>query len=126
MLVMNIRVVGMLVAYRFMAMPMHMRLVNVHVDIVLMLMVFIVRVRMRVLKRLMDVLVFMGLGQVQPHAQAHECAGNPERCSSGLTEQQQGNRRPDERGSREIGACPGRPQTAQGHHKKYQADAIAQ
>ena len=67
----NIRKMRMLVRYPDVLMLMHMRLVTVPAGFVFMLMVQIMAVRVAVFLRLVGVIVFMSLGEVQPYARAH-------------------------------------------------------
>lgn len=70
----HVRVVGVDVAHRLMAMPMGMRLR--HGAIVLMLVMFVVDVTVLMLQRLVRVFVRMPLRQVQPQTYAHQPPGD--------------------------------------------------
>ena len=61
---------------------------------VCMLMVFVMHMRMRVHHRLVDVLVFVTLSDVQPDTQCHErsCSEEPE--ADGLSERDDGGKSP--------------------------------
>ena len=63
---------------------------------VLVLMVLIVHVRMSVLHGLMDVLVLMMLGEMQPDADAHQQARGKQLEGQGLAEKHHGHDRADE------------------------------
>lgn len=69
--VVNIREMRMLVDDDDVLMPMSVRGISVPLERVLMLMVRVVRVHVVVLERLMDMFVFVVLGQVQPYAPGH-------------------------------------------------------
>lgn len=69
--VVNIREMRMLVDDDDVLMPMSMRGISVPLERVLMLMVRVVRVHVVVLEGLMDMFVFVVLGQVQPYAPGH-------------------------------------------------------
>ena len=69
--VVNIREMRMLVDDDDVLMPMSMRCIGVPLERVLMLMVRVVCVHVVVLERLMNMFVFVVLGQVQPYAPGH-------------------------------------------------------
>ena len=71
------------------------------------LVVRVVHMRMTVLKRLMDVFVVMVLGQVQPHAHAHQASGDRKLPCDGIMQKKYGRDGADEGSRREIGAGPG-------------------
>ena len=77
-LVVHVRHVRMLVLQPLVAMRVRVGLAGRIVRRVLVLMVLIVHMRVGVLQGLMDVLVLVVLGQVQPDADAHEQAGDEE------------------------------------------------
>lgn len=72
MRVMHVRDMRMLVLQPLMPMDVGMRLPPWIAGRVHMLMVFIMHVGMRVLHRLMNMLVLVMLGQVQPHTDTHQ------------------------------------------------------
>lgn len=98
--VVNIREMRMLVDDDGVLVPMIMGIATIPLERVLMLMVRIMHVRMAVLERLMHVFVLMMLGQVQPHAPAHQAGSHPERRIGRFTEQAQRYCCADERGGR--------------------------
>lgn len=76
--VMQIRIVRMRVPHRLVAMGMRVWFVAIPVEIVFMLVMIIVGVRVFVIKRFVLVFVLMVLADVQPDADAHQCARDPE------------------------------------------------
>ena len=78
MLVMDIWIVRVTVRQRLMGVRMRMRLAATPFEIVRMLVMGIMHVLVRVRDRFMSVRVLMALGQVQPHAGAHQRSREPE------------------------------------------------
>jgi hypothetical protein len=74
--------------------------------------------------RLMHVHVFVMLGDVQPHSNAHQNSSKPERRCDGLAIQDNRDRRTDERCGGEIGAGTCRAEVSQRHYEQDQADPI--
>ena len=70
--VVDIRIVPVRMPYRRMPVPMRVRLF--HRPLVGMLMMFVVRVRVLVFQAIVEVLVFMPLGKMQPQAECHQKA----------------------------------------------------
>src|SRR5262249_60176553 len=87
------------------------------------LMMEVVLVQVFVLERLVDVLVFVVLGDVQPHAGRHEDRPRDEPPVDGIAEQRNGAERPAERRRREEGAGPRGPELARRPHEPDQAPA---
>jgi hypothetical protein len=77
--VVDVRVVRMLVGQHYVLMWVHVRLVTIPGEDVLVLMMCVVEVRVCVFERLVRVLVFVPLLDVQPHPQGHQGTGHPER-----------------------------------------------
>ena len=77
-LMMHVRhvLVGMLQSH--MRMPMGVGLTWRIFGFVDVLMILIMNVRMRVYQRFVDMLVFVMLGQMQPHSDRHECSRDDE------------------------------------------------
>lgn len=86
---MQIRIVRMRVHQRRMNMRMRVRLAAVPRKIVRMLMVFVVRVAMIVFERFVRVLMRVPLADMQPHADRHQYARDPEREAWRFVQQQQ-------------------------------------
>ena len=105
--VMHVGDVRMLVRQTVMAMPVRVRLARRIVGPVGVPMVHIVHMRMAMLLGLMDVLVVMILGQVQPDADAHEQASDRELQRHGLAQSNHRYEGADKRGRREVGTGPG-------------------
>jgi len=76
--VVNVREVRMLVGDRGVPVLMHMRFPSIPVDVMRMLMVIVMPMHVAMRHGLMPVLVLMSLGQMQPHTEGHEHAGQPE------------------------------------------------
>lgn len=76
--VMDVWLVRVLVRQHLVPMPVQMRPGAVPGRIVLMLVVFVMPVGMRMRQRLMAVLMFVPLAQVQPDSQHHDRRGQPE------------------------------------------------
>ena len=87
--VMQIRIMRMGVFQRRVDVRMGVRFDAVPCGIVGVLVVIVVRVAMIVFERFMLVCVRMALADVQPHADSHQCAGNPERELGRFAQQQQ-------------------------------------
>ena len=75
-------------------------------------MVFIMYMRVTMLQGLVDVLVLVVLGQVQPDAEADQEAGDQELEGDGLVQKQDGHDGADERRRREVGSRACRPDCA--------------
>ena len=87
-------------------MRVRMRLAGWVVRQMLVLMMRIVHVSMCVLHRLVLVLMFVMLGQVQPDAHAHQETGRDELHGQRLAKEQDGRDGAQEWRSREVGTCP--------------------
>lgn len=98
-LVMDIRIVLVRVTHAFVMVRVRMRLVTIPFEIMVVLVVSVVTVRVAVIHRLVLMLVFVRLRQVQPDARAHQRCGHPESRIRSLSEYGQRNGRPDERRS---------------------------
>ena len=90
------------------------------------LVVFIMDVRMGVRHRLMNVLVFMMLGQVQPHAGRHQRASNSELHGDRFAQRDHRSGAADEWSRGEIGACSRRAEMAQSDDEQGEAHAVAE
>ena len=102
--VMDIRVMRMPVHEGLMSVLVGVRLAPVPLEYVLMSMVSVVAMGMGVGERLVNVLVLVHLGEVQPDAGRHQPRRQPERPRHRLAEGDDGNRRADEgRSGEEIG-----------------------
>ena len=82
------------------------------VQAVSVLVVFVVNVTVVVGHRLMGVFVVVPLGQVQPDPRAHQRSGQEECDRRPVGEDHQRDRRPDERGHREVRTRSGGPETS--------------
>jgi len=74
--VVSVRKVWMRVDQGFVPMPMAVLGTGRHRIVVRVLVVFVVNMFMVVLHRFVSVSVLMALGQMQPHAQSHQCPGH--------------------------------------------------
>jgi hypothetical protein len=93
---------------------------------VLVLVVLIVVVEMFVFQRLMDVLVFVSLGDVQPDADEHENARSAECPIEAALSGREGERGACKRGGGEIGPCAIRAEMTERPNEKSQAHTIAE
>jgi hypothetical protein len=66
-----------------------MRLVAIPVEIMRMLVMGIVRVQVLVFQQFMRVLVFVPFTDMQPYAERHQCACDPEADAGNLPQQQE-------------------------------------
>ena len=90
------------------------------------LMMRVMNVGMRVREHLMVVLMLMIFGEMQPHANRHEGAGNKEADRGWLPESDDRHHRAEERRGREIGASTGRAEVAKRQHEQREAHPIAE
>ena len=74
----------------------------------------------------MLVLMLMPLGQVEPHADAHQYAGDDELQADRLAEHGHGDERAHERRGRVVGAGSRRSEVSERDDEEYQARAIAE
>ena len=87
--VMDIGEVWMRMHERVVSMHMAMRFLAIPAEIVPVLVMLVVTMAMFVLERFMPVRVLVAFAQVQPDADRHQAAGNPEREVGSFGEQQQ-------------------------------------
>jgi hypothetical protein len=118
MLMMQVGIVRVPVHHRRMAMPVGVRLSLRLIKTVDVLVVLVVDVRVLMLHGLMNVLVLVSLGEVEPDAQAHEHATNEEPQRHRLVEHWDRKERPDKGCGREVGAGSCCPQVPQRQHKQ--------
>jgi hypothetical protein len=85
------------------------------------LVVFVMIVEMLVFQRLMNMLVFVSLGDVQPHADEHENARSAERPIEAPLSNQEGERGACKRGRGEIGSCASRAEMTERTNEKNEA-----
>jgi len=85
---------------------------------VCMLMMLVMHMRMRVHHRLVDVIVFVALSDVQPDTQCHERSCREELRSNGLSERNDGGNSPQEGRDRKIGSCSRRSQIPERNDEK--------
>ena len=95
MMMVNIREVWVFVVDWRVSMPMRMRLRWIHFCFVLMLVVLILLMGMRVLYGLVNMVMLVSLGQVQPYPQPHECRGQPKRRGCSFSKKYQRNDSPN-------------------------------
>jgi hypothetical protein len=93
---------------------------------VLVSVVLFVNVQVVVHHRLVDVLVLVPLGQMEPHTDAHLDRRDCQRERHRLAEKDQGQGRPDEWGERKIGPSPGRAQVPEREDEQHQAQPVAE
>src|SRR5690349_8237381 len=105
MLVVNIRKVWMGVPQGPMAMLVDVRFMAVPRELVGMLMMSIVRMWMAVNELLVNMLVLVILGEMQPHTHDHACSSHPEGDSRRLSVQRNRYRAAHERRCRKVSSC---------------------
>jgi hypothetical protein len=106
-------------------MPMGMRFARRIARRVLVLVVLVVIVEMLVFQRLMNMLVFVSLGDVQPHADEHENARSAERTIEAPLSNCEGERGACKRGRGEIGSCASRAEMTERTNEKNEAYTVA-
>ena len=121
----DIRKMRVAVGERCMMMRMAVRLAAIPDKIVCVRMMLVVYMIMRVVHRRVRVIVPVVFRQVQPHAQRHQCGGDPKRKRRCLAEKRNRHRRADKRCRGKIRAGARRAQAAQCQHEQHQADAVA-
>jgi hypothetical protein len=118
MLMMGIRNVGMAVRQGSVPVPVRMRLARRVVRTVRVPMMLVVTVGMRMGLSLVNMSVFMMLGDMQPYTHAHQTRGSQKLGGDRLPQANDGRRGTKERGGREVGPGSGRAQAAQGAHEQ--------
>ena len=120
---MQVRIVRVGVAHRFMTMPVGMRLG--HRSVMRVLMMFVVDVAVFVLQQFMDVFVRMPLGKMNPETDAHQDAGEQQPHCKRFAEESDRQNGADEGGEGIVGAGARAAEVAQGQdkHDKAHADA---
>jgi hypothetical protein len=83
-------------------------------------------VEMFVFHRLMDVLVFVSLGDVEPHADEHENARDAERPIEAALSDCEGKHGTCKRGGGEIGSCASRAEMTERPNEKNEAYAVTE
>ena len=106
-------------------MPMSMRFARRIDGRVLVLVVLVVVVEMFVFQRLMNMLVFVSLCDVQPHADEHENARGAERPIEAALANSKGERGAGKRSGGEIGSCASRAEMTERSNEKNEAYAVA-
>lgn len=101
---MKVRVVRVMVLERRVRMTVGVNVSGRHASRMFMLVVLVVKVSVLVGKGLMDVVVAVLFGDMQPDAETHERAANRECQSQRLTQDHDRRDGPDERRRREVGA----------------------
>src|SRR5712664_2672699 len=99
-------------------MPVGVRLTGRIQRSVLMLMVLVVRVRMLMRQGVMDMEMFVMLGDVQPDAHGHQRGSDEKLGGQRLAEREHGGGGAEERRGREVGAGARRPEMAQRQHEE--------
>ena len=89
------------------------------------LVVFVVIVEMLVFQRLMNMLVFVSLCDVQPDAEEHENARRAERPIKAALANSKGERGARKRGGGEIGSCSSRAEMTERMNEKNEAYTVA-
>lgn len=93
----DVREMRMPVGDRLVPVLVYVGFLPVPVEVMRMLVVFVMDMCMTVLHGLMRVLMLVPFRQVQPHAEGHQHAGQPEPGANRFTQQQQRHQSTDER-----------------------------
>jgi hypothetical protein len=114
---MRIRIVGMTMRDRLVAMPMRMPVVAALAirTLVLMPMMLVVFVLVFVLQRLVGMAMTMFLGQVQPYADGHRHSRSRQPGRERFVQHDDRQRRTEERGDGKVGSSASRTQVTQAH-----------
>ena len=110
----------------FVPMAMGMGFGAVPVEIVRVSMVVVMSMRMDVIDGIVQMLVLVLLGQVQPDAGRHQRRCRAELQCDGVTTHEDCQHRAEERSDREIRAGPGRPELPKRDDEQREAEPIAQ
>lgn len=124
MTVVNVRIVGVFMHQRFVTMHMSMGFSAVPRKIVRVLVMLVMPVRMVMMQRLMGVLVFVPLPQMQPDPQRHQRCGEPERHARRLRPNQERDQHAEQWSHGEVGPGSGGTENAQPHYEQREANAI--
>jgi hypothetical protein len=115
---MQVGVVRVLVVQGLVPMPMGVRLGRGLAGRLRVAMVLVVDVAVLVLQQLVDVLVLVPLGQMQPEAGGHQGARDQDTGRQRVAQEQDGQDRADEGRQREIGAGASGAEMAQGQDEQ--------
>ena len=122
----HVRHVRMRVSHWAVLMEMRVRLARRVQRTVRMLMMRVVHMRVCVRHRLVNVLMLMAFGEMQPYPRRHERARDDELRRHRLAEYHNRNRTAEKRCGGKIGAGARGPKMAQGDDKERQAHAISE
>lgn len=125
-LMVDIRKVRMPVPQRLMPVFVSMRFTAVPGRSVLVLMMRIVRVCMTMDQRLVNMLVFVSLSQMQPNTNCHACGCDPERPSDRLAIEENGHAAADEGHRCEVRARPCGFQITKCEDEQHRAQSVTQ
>ena len=92
--------------------------------IMVMLVMPVMHVAVIVLEGIVQVLVLVALGKVQPYSDTHEDGAGEEIGADFLAENQNRNERTDKGSEREVRSCSGGAEMPQGENKKHQTDTV--
>jgi hypothetical protein len=120
----DVRVVGVAVEDRIVTMLVRVGLVLVRAGGVRVPVVLVVNVAVAVHQGVVDVLVLVALGEMQPGARGHQQTRQQEGRRDRLPEQDHGRRRADERREREVGPRARGAEVSQRDHEEGQAQAV--
>ena len=126
--VMDVGVVHVRVRQRRMMMMVRVRFRVRHWRIVWpmhVLVVFVMNMWMGVIHRLVCVLMFVSLGQVQPHACRHQSRRSEKATGDRFAEHHNRDRGADERRGREVGAGACGANVAQRQDEQHETDAVS-
>jgi hypothetical protein len=124
MSMMNIGKVRVPMAQPAVRMLVSVRLPPVPLEVMLVPMMLVMHMSMCVRKRLVDMLVLVALGNMQPNTERHTRRRQPESDSTRLSIEQHRGRGTNERRGGKIGTGARRPELTQSDNKQYQAQAV--
>ena len=122
--VMHIGHMRMCMSYPRVLVSMRVRLAWRIIGLVRMLMVLVVHMRVRVHGRLMNMVVFVMLCEVEPNTECHKTPSDEQLNAGGFAKRDDGNRRAEKRGGREIGSCARRTKVTERADEQNETNAI--
>ena len=125
-LMMDIGKMRMMMTQKPMRVRVRVRLAAIPIEFVLVPMMIVVLMGVRMRHRLVDVLVHVVFGNVQPDTDSHTHRSAPKSTLGGLAIEKQRDRGANERSRRKVGARTRTAQVAQSDDEQDEAQAIPQ
>lgn len=91
-----------------------------------MLVMLVMHMRVLVLQHVVQVLVVVALGQMEPQANPHEGSCTNKLNRDRLAQNRHCKNRADEGSQREVGSCPSGPKMSKPEHEHHKADTHAE